>query len=122
MTMRQRHVLLLVEDHDATRHCLARLLGLKGWTVQTASTVAGGLALLDAEPDCVVLDLMLPDGDGEAVLRRVRDAGLQTRVVVTTATGDEARLEQVRQLGAAAVLRKPVDVEEVSRVCEAATT
>jgi len=113
--------ILLVEDHDTTRRVLARLLSLNGWEVRTAATVAEGLDLLDQGPDCVILDLMLPDGDGETVLRRVRDAGLQTRVVVTSATGDEARLEQVRQMGPAAVLQKPVDVEEICRVCETAT-
>ncbi len=118
---RQRSAVLLVEDHDTTRHILARLLSLKGWNVQTASTVGEGLALLDSEPDCVILDLMLPDGEGETVLRHVRDAGLRTRVVVTTATGDEGRLERVRQLEPVAILRKPIDVEEVCRVCESAT-
>lgn len=118
---RQRHALLLVEDHDTTRRVLARLLSLNGWEVQTASTIAEGLALLDSGPDCVIVDLMLPDGEGEMVLRRVRDGRLRTRVVVTTATADEARLERVRRLGADAILRKPIDVDEVCRLCESPT-
>src|SRR4051794_19285678 len=115
---RQRHALVLVEDHDTTRRVLAPLLSLNGWHVQTASTVAEGLALLASGPDCVVLDLMLPDGDGETVLRRVRDERLPTRVVVATATGDEARLERIWRLKPDAVLQKPLDVDEVCRVCE----
>jgi DNA-binding response OmpR family regulator len=115
---RQRHALLLVEDHDATRRILAKLLQRKGYEVRTAATVSEGLDSLDPEPDCLILDLMLPDGEGEAVLRRVRDRGLRTRVVVTTATGDEARLERVRRLGPAALLRKPIEVEEVCRACD----
>ena len=115
---RQRHALVLVEDHDSTRRVLARLLGLKGWQVRTAATVAEGLKLLDSRPDCVIVDLNLPDGDGEMVLRRVRDDGMRTRVVITTATGDEALLERVRRLEPVAILRKPIDVDEVCRLCE----
>jgi two-component system response regulator RegA len=118
---RQRNALVLVEDHDSTRRVLARLLRLNGWHVQTAATVTEGLALLDSVPDCIITDLMLPDGDGETVLRRVRDDGLPTRVVVTTATGDEARLERLWRLEPDAVLRKPIDVDEVCRVCETNT-
>lgn len=114
----QRHVLLLVEDHEATRRLMARLLSLNGWEVRTAATIAEGLAQLDPEPDCVLLDLMLPDGDGETVLRRVREAHPRTRVAVATATGDEARLEVVRRLGPDALLRKPLDFGEVCRACE----
>jgi DNA-binding response OmpR family regulator len=36
----------------------------RGWEVQSASTLQDGIALLDSKPDCVILDLMLPDGDG----------------------------------------------------------
>ena len=118
---RQQHAIVLVEDHDTTRRVLARLLSLKGWQVRTAATVAEGLDLLESEPDCVITDLMLPDGEGEAVVRRVRDSGLPTRVVVTTATGDEARLERVRRLKPDGVLRKPIDLDEVCRLCETAS-
>lgn len=117
---RHHHVLLLVEDHDATRRTLARLLGLKGWDVRTAATIAQGLAQLDSGPECVVLDLMLPDGDGEEILRHVREAGLPIRVAVTTAAGDEARLRDALALGADALIRKPIDFEALCRACDPA--
>src|SRR3954462_15182419 len=101
---RLRHALVLGEAHDSPQRILARLLSLNGWEVRTASTVAEGLVLLDSVPDCIITDLMLPDGDGETVLRRVRDDHLPTRVVVTTATGDEARLERLWRLEPDAVL------------------
>ena len=43
--------------------------------------LSGGL-----EPDCMILDLMLPDGEGEAVLREVRERHLRTHVAVCTGT------------------------------------
>jgi two-component system response regulator RegA len=114
------HLLLLVEDHNATRNVLARLLSMKGFDVRMASTVAEGVERLDCRPDYLVLDLMLPDGDGEELLRRVRESALRTRVVVTTGLQDDARLAELRKLRPYAVLGKPVGVSDVCRACESA--
>ena len=62
--------------------------GRLGWEVHSAMTVSGGLALLDLRPDAVILDLMLPDGDGMEVLRKVRAEKLETKVAVTTGIED----------------------------------
>src|SRR5690349_13176265 len=66
-------LLLIVEDHQATRRSLAALFRRSGWDVAEATNVAEGLAKLDPPPDFIVLDLMLPDGGGEVVLERVRE-------------------------------------------------
>jgi DNA-binding response OmpR family regulator len=59
--------------------------------VATAATVAEALDLLDPAPACAMLDLRLPDGGGETVLREIRARALRTRVAVfsgsTTRTG-----------------------------------
>lgn len=94
---------------------MRRIFSRKGWEVLSASTVAEGLARLEPAPDCLLLDLMLPDGDGEAVLRRVREAGLATRVIVVTGVGEEGRLDRLRDLAPEAVLIKPIDLGEVLR-------
>jgi CheY-like chemotaxis protein len=117
---RDEKVVLLVEDHNATRNVLARLLSLRGYDVRMAATVAEGIDRLGCEPDVLVLDLSLPDGRGEEVLRRVRQAGLKTRVVVTTGVDDEERLAAVRALRPDALLLKPVGVSDVCRACEPA--
>src|SRR4051794_33861317 len=66
---------LLVEDDRSTRAALRRILAYAGHDVRAVETLAEGLTELAWPPDCVVLDLMLPDGCGLTVLRRVRDAG-----------------------------------------------
>jgi two-component system response regulator RegA len=114
------NVLLLVEDHNATRNVLARLLSLRGYDVRTAATVAEGVERLDCRPDFLVLDLMLPDGSGEEVLRRVRETGLKSRIVATTGVGEDGRLADLRKLHPDAVLSKPIGVGEVCRACESA--
>ena len=59
---------------------------------------------------------MLPDG--EEVLRKVRDEGLPTRVVVHTGTDDPVRLALAKGMDADAMFRKPIDFDAVCRACE----
>jgi len=108
----------LVEDHEATRHTLRRILALCGWEVLEAATVAEGLAQLDPPPDCLVLDLELPDGSGEVLLRKVREDRLPTRVVINTGMNDPARLNAVSDLNPEAILLKPLDSWGLRTICE----
>jgi DNA-binding response OmpR family regulator len=110
---------LVVEDDSASHDVLRRILDRKGYDVLSAMTVSGALALLERRPDAIVLDLMLPDGDGETVLRKVRSDGLPVRVLVASAVCDQDRLEQVRRLGPDAILTKPINLGELLRTLEA---
>ncbi|WP_435011063.1 response regulator transcription factor [Tundrisphaera lichenicola] len=109
--------LLVVEDDPTTRRALQRYFQLKGWEVRVASTVAEGLKLLDPPPDCVILDLMLPDQGGEVVLRKIRKDQLPTRVAVCTGTSSQARLDHVAKLGPDALLIKPITVADLCVAC-----
>ena len=109
--------LLVVEDDPTTRKALRKYFQLKGWDVRTASTVAEGLAQLEPPPDCVILDLMLPDEGGEVVLRKIREGRLPTRVAVCTGSNDRRLLEAVVTLGPDALLVKPVAMAEICLAC-----
>ena len=75
--------------------------------MRAAAMVSGGLAALDPPPDCIVLDLKMPDGQGEAILRKVRANGLPIRVVVvTTGVSDPARLAEVAGLHPDAMIQR----------------
>jgi CheY-like chemotaxis protein len=103
---------LLVED-DCRSHQLLRLILVHaGCTVISAMTQADGLDWLGRcrHLDCVILDLSLPDGDGEAVLQQIRSRQLDVRVAVTTAEEDPERLRKVAALKPDLFLRKPVDL------------
>ena len=105
---------LLVEDDPPTVHALETLLRHHRFDVTVAATVDAALRLLDdAEPDAVLLDLMLPDGDGIRILQAVRERQLSTRVAVLTGVGDLARLDRVRALRPDAMLQKPVDFFQI---------
>jgi len=109
------HRLLVIDDHAWSRHPLRGIFHRMGWDVRVAGTLAEGLMALETEPEpcCLVLDLGLPDGDGEAVLKRVRDKGYQTRVVVATGVVDGERLRSVSGLSPDALLSKPIDLADV---------
>ena len=104
---------LVVEDDAATSHALELLLRHQGYEVAVATGVAQALRLLASSPDYVLLDLMLPDGDGMGVLEAVRARGLKCRVIVLTGVGDPDHLARVHLLRPEALLAKPVDFVQI---------
>ena len=106
---------LIVDDDRVIVTALRSLIRRRGAAVRVAYSVSEALASLesDGSPDWMLLDLMLPDGEGERVLRAVRQRGLETQVVVSTGVSDPARLRELEQLGADAVMRKPVAISEL---------
>ena len=100
---------LLVEDDPATAYILTHQLASRGVChVTHAATVAEALGLLDPPPDWAILDMELPDGSGLAILRAIRDAGLPTRVVVSsTSTATDAA---VASYGPDLILPQPLDL------------
>ncbi len=68
----------------------------------------------------MILDLMLPDGGGEAILREVRANHPRTMVAVCSAIDDPHRLARVRGLNPELLLWKPIELAPVVRLCEAA--
>lgn len=101
---------LIVEDQAETRATLAFLFICRGWSVLAAATLGEGRAMLACRPDCVLIDLMLPDGDGSQLLRQIREEGLPIRMAaVVTGIGDTRRLEAADSLRPDATFMKPVD-------------
>jgi CheY-like chemotaxis protein len=105
--------LLIVEDHEDTGQQLAKVLGLLGWKVKLARTCAQAIAALEGPtpPACIVLDLVLPDGQGDDLLRRIRQRGLNTRVVVYSGIPDGPETEAVLGLKPDVFLKKPASFE-----------
>jgi len=113
----ERPRLLVVDDDYYTRHALHALFGRRVWAVELAATVAEGLAMLDDAPRCIILDLNLPDGGGETILREVRRRLPGTVVAVCSGCQDPAQLAEVRRLRPELLLCKPVDVAPIEQLC-----
>jgi DNA-binding response OmpR family regulator len=104
---------LLVEDDPDTCEALTRILTRRGYEVDCASSVRQALTKLQAQPDSIVLDLMLPDGNGIELLRHVRQFGLPVRVAVATGAGDTDLMSDVILLHPDAFFIKPIDATEL---------
>ena len=106
--------ILMIEDDARLAEMVARDLGRSGLEVTSAGTASEGLARLAREPfDLVLLDLMLPDGDGLDVCRRLRASGSAVPVIMLTARGDPTDRVVGLELGADDYLGKPFDPREL---------
>jgi signal transduction histidine kinase/CheY-like chemotaxis protein len=112
---------LLVEDHRVTREGTRDLLKQEGAAVVEASDGAHALKLLrDASFEVVILDLMLPDMDGNEILESLhskRPSGLKG-VLVLTGDLHEGRFPELRRLQPDTLIQKPVDIEKLVRVLQ----
>lgn len=105
---------LLVEDDDMIGHSLKQALAAAGWSVDWVRDGAlAQSALQDGGYTCVLLDLGLPQLDGLEVLRRARERGDHTPVVVLTARDALGDRIQGLDLGADDYLPKPFEVGEL---------
>ncbi len=108
---------LVVDDEPPIVRAVAANLRARGYQAQTAASGSAALAAVELEqPDCVVLDLGLPDVHGLEVLRRLRGWTSVPVVVLTAADGDHDKV-QAFQLGADDYVTKPFSmVELIARV------
>ena len=106
--------ILLVEDDENLRVTLGDNLEEQGYAVTQAATVKSAWQALEAGRfDVVVLDLMLPDGDGYSLCRQLRDAGHTSRVLMLTARSLEEDLVRGFDAGADDYLAKPYRLREL---------
>ena len=104
--------ILVVEDEEKIASFIVKGLSAAGYETEHVTT--GGAAIERvADADVLVLDLGLPDLDGMEVLRRVREGGLDTQVIVLTARAElDDRVEGLER-GADDYLVKPFAFEEL---------
>jgi DNA-binding NtrC family response regulator len=101
---------------DQYAYDLRRLAGIETLTAFDGDTALETLARESI--DCVVLDLEMPGKDGFAVLRAMRERGLDVPVIVYTGTGNYDRCVQAIRLGAHTFIDKTDPVERVVREVE----
>ena len=107
--------LLLVDDDETFVKRLARAMEKRGFSVETAQSVAEGQRRAQARPPAyAVVDLRLEDGNGLAVVETLREVRPDCRVVVLTGYGAIATAVAAVKIGAIDYLSKPADADDVT--------
>ena len=111
---------LFVEDEEALRRAYERYFA-KRYEMSFAGSGAEALQRFDAfSPDVLVLDMQLPDTDGLEILKQMRERRPGLPVVVTTAYASMRPVIEVLGLGHSGFLVKPFELEELSKMIDAA--
>jgi two-component system, OmpR family, response regulator MprA len=107
--------ILVVDDEAAVRRALSRALRLEGYDVELAADGAEALRRLEdgAQPDAVLLDVLMPGVDGLEVCRRLRRSGSRLPVLMLTARAEVSDRVSGLDAGADDYLAKPFALQEL---------
>jgi DNA-binding NarL/FixJ family response regulator len=114
---------LVVEDHRMFAEALVAMLSAQTGieVVGSAGTAAGAVAEAQRlSPAVVVMDYRLPDAEGTAAARTIRDHNPQTRVLILTASAEESLLREVIRAGCSGIVTKGRSVVDLVRAVRAA--
>lgn len=110
---------LIADDTKNIRLMLSKCMELCGWSAVCAENGSRALALLEQQPfDLIMLDIKMPELSGTEVLRRLRNAGNTTPVIIMTAYGTIKNAVETTNLGAVAYLQKPFTTDKLRRTLE----
>ena len=110
----------VVEDQEDAREMLRILLEADGVTVHTAGDGLTGAQLIEqVRPDLALVDLGLPVMNGFDLARRVRRAGVPTRLVALSGYGQESDVQEALSAGFDEHLTKPTDPDRLKRLLSA---
>lgn len=105
---------LIVEDDPTMQRGLKDNFEFKGYKVITASDGEAGLnAALNAKPDLILLDIMLPKINGYEICRLIREQKLDMPIIMLTAKGEESDIVLGLNLGADDYVTKPFSIREL---------
>ncbi|MBD8012474.1 MULTISPECIES: response regulator transcription factor [Microbacterium] len=106
--------ILVVDDEPNIRDLLSRGLSFAGFTVRTVANGAATIsAVLEEEPDLIILDVMLPDMNGFSVTKRLRGAGFTAPILFLTAKDDTQDKIEGLNSGGDDYVTKPFALDEI---------
>jgi two-component system cell cycle response regulator DivK len=118
-------LILIVEDNERNLKLVRDLLQVKGYRTLEAGTAERGIGLAgERRPDLILMDIQLPDMNGDAALGQLRAASETAAIPVVALTALAMRDDEARLLAAgfAGYITKPISVREfpdqVRRFCE----
>jgi DNA-binding response OmpR family regulator len=116
MAEREARTILIVEDDEPTRRLLTTIVTRDGHLAEFANNGWHAIQALSARNfDAVILDLMMPDVDGRAVIDHIDRSAIRPPVIVCTAAGPTVT-SKIDSPSVRAVIRKPFEVDELRRI------
>lgn len=114
-------LILITDDAAFSRRMIRKAVQQTNHEIVEA---ANGLECLEVianqSPDCILLDLLMPELDGLGVLKSLREKGSKIPVIVLSADIQESVTQECLDLGAAIILRKPPKAPEIIDALEKA--
>ncbi|MGA2160946.1 MAG: response regulator [Methanoregula sp.] len=106
--------ILVIEDSSFQRKILSEMLTESGFEVFLTENGRQGIERTEQlKPDLIITDLLMPDGDGFQVLEALRTKKLNIPAIILTSDIQKTTARRCRDLGACAVLNKPVNKEQI---------
>ncbi|MCA9353542.1 response regulator transcription factor [Candidatus Nomurabacteria bacterium] len=88
---------LIVEDDAFLQGIMATKLSKEGFVIVTADSAEEGKNKLEESPDIIILDLLLPEGDGFQVMEVMREKGMKTPVIVFSNLNTEKDFKRAQE-------------------------
>jgi DNA-binding NtrC family response regulator len=110
----QQHI-LIVDDEESICDLLSEYFQKRGYTVTTADNAEKAKKLSDEIPiNLVILDVLLPDGDGMDLLESIKASHPSLPIIIMTGIGfDEELLREAQEKGASGYVSKTLPVEQL---------
>ncbi|HNQ35929.1 MAG TPA: response regulator [bacterium] len=116
MERKNQKKILIIDDEIGPRESL-KILFKDNYEVNLAKDGLEGLATMEKEAyDLVILDLKMSGLGGIEVLRQLREARQQTKVIILTGYGSHEIAQEAQRLGVTAYLNKPFDVFDIRQL------
>ncbi|MDP8299115.1 MAG: response regulator [Candidatus Tantalella remota] len=111
--------ILIVDDEAAIRKLLSRTLAKKDREILIAETAEETMNIVRKEnPRVVLLDLKMPDTNGDKILKRIRRFNRDIRVIIVTGYGDTVQAKDVLREGVFDYITKPFRLSRIRKAVE----
>jgi DNA-binding NtrC family response regulator len=115
---------LVVDDDDSFRTYVTLMLQARGYAVEALESGNQLIARLSSGelPSVILLDVLLPDGDGTEVIGKVRAMGVQAPVIMLSGVGHVRTVVEAMKLGASDFLMKPFEYTDLEKAIDDSLT
>lgn len=116
--IKESKILIIEDDYDLL-WMLKKLLSTEGYLILTAVTAAQGIEIFSRnvfDIAAIIVDLSLPDQDGEVVVNEVFKVMPDMPIIITTGSEDKVQLKRLEESGIKEILVKPFDLNKLSQL------